>query len=162
MEWVILGFLALAWLISPIILLVALIVARSRLNELRQRSVARSTPEPPTETAPVAAMPVLDGGHRYALADLENLLLLRLELQRLVDTDVLPAQQCRQLSDDLDRLWERHLRKGGVSPDSGVWRLRRTMAWNLLVQGVDTPLGAPPWQPNALTPGPSPASGRGE
>ncbi len=162
MEWMILGFLALAWLISPIILLVALIVARSRLNELRQRSVARSTPEPPTETAPVAAMPVLDGGHRYALADLENLLLLRLELQRLVDTDVLPEQQCRQLSDDLDRLWERHLRKGGVSPDSGVWRLRRTMAWNLLVQGVDTPLGAPPWQPSALTPGPSLASGRGE
>ncbi len=158
MEWVILGFLALAWLISPIILLIALIIARSQLKDLRQRPVARNFLEPPTETAPVPGAPSLGGlgGGRYAPADLDNLLLLRLELQRLAESGALTGERHRQLSDDLDRLWERHLRKGGVSPDSEVWRLRRTMAWNLLAQGVDTPPGQPPWQPAAPEPSKAP------
>ncbi len=157
-----LGFLALAWLISPIILLIALVVARRQLRELRQRPVARSAPEPPDDSPPLPTTPPLSGGGRYAPADLENLLLLRLELHRLADVGALPEPRHRQLSDDLDRLWERHLRKGGVSPDSEVWRFRRALAWNLLAQGVDTPPGPPPWQPVALTPGLSPAGGREE
>ncbi|MDS4057435.1 MAG: hypothetical protein RKP73_02525, partial [Candidatus Contendobacter sp.] len=162
MEWVMLGFLALAWLISPIILLIALVVARRQVRELRQRSVARSVPEPLHEPLPIHPTPSLGGGGRYGPADLENLLLLRLELRRLVDAGALEPERHRQLSDDLDRLWERHLRKGGVSPDGEAWRLRRMLAWSLLAQGVETPPGPPPWQPATLTPGPSPASGRGE
>jgi hypothetical protein len=166
-----LGFLALAWLISPIILLIALVVARRQVRELRQRPVTRSVPEPPDDAPPLPATSPLGGGGRYAPADLENLLLLRLELQRLADAGALEPERHRQLSDDLDRLWKRHLRQGGVSPDDAVWRLRRALAWNLLAQGVETPPGPPPWQPAApesakapvaLTPSPSPASGRGE
>ena len=77
MEWAILGFLALAWLISPIILLIAVIVARRQVRELRRRPVARSVPESPGESLPVRTASVSGGGH-YALAELENLLLLRL------------------------------------------------------------------------------------
>ena len=149
--WAILGFLALAWLIAPIILLIALIVARREVRALRQRPAARSVPESPDESPPIATAPVLGGG-RYALADLENLLLLRLELQRLAEAGVLAQERCRQLSDDLDRLWEQHLRRGGVSSNSETWQRRRALAWNLLAQGVETPPGAPPWQPAVLTP----------
>lgn len=165
-----LGMLAVAWLISPIILLVALVVARRQVRELRERPVARRVPESPVEPPPVRSASMLGGG-RYAPADLENLLLLRLELQRLAGTGALPEERHRQLSDELDRLWERHLRRGGVAPESEVWRLRRALAWNLLARESDTPPGPPPWQPAApepfkapaaLTPGPSPASGRGE
>ncbi|MDG4594945.1 MAG: hypothetical protein P9F75_04505 [Candidatus Contendobacter sp.] len=162
MEWVMLGFLALAWLISPIILLIALVVARRQARELRRQLVTRSVPEPSHKPPPVHSTPSLSGGGRYGPADLENLLLLRLELRRLAEAGTLEGERHRQLSNDLDRLWERHLRKGGVSPDGEAWRLRRTMAWNLLAQGVETPPGPPPWQPATLTPGPAPASGRGE
>ena len=160
-----LGMLAVAWLISPIVLLVALVVARRQVRELRQQPVARSVPEPPVEPPPIRAAPALGGSGRYAPADLENLLLLRLELQRLADAGTLDQERHRQLSDDLDRLWERHLRRGGVALDSEVWRLRRTMAWNLLARESDTPPGPPPWQPAALTPSsqeaPSPLVGEG-
>ena len=163
MEWAILGFLALAWLISPIILLIAVIVARRQVRELRRRPVARSVPESPGESLPVRTASVSGGGH-YALADLENLLLLRLELQRRAEAGALAQERYRQLSDELDRLWERHLRRGGVSPNTEAWRLRRALAWNLLAQGVDTPPGAPPWQPAAPTSSvkaPSPRVGEG-
>ncbi len=163
MEWALLGMLALAWLISPIILLIALIIARRQVREPRQRPVARNVPESPMESRSVHSTPVLGGG-RYVPADLENLLLLRLELQRLADAGALEQERHRQLSDDLDRLWEQHLRKGGVAPDSEVWRLRRALAWNLLAQGVETPPGAPPWQPAASAlsvKAPSPLVGEG-
>ena len=164
MEWgVILGFLALAWLISPIILLIALIVARRQVRELRQQPVARSAPA--SLIAPPPVRPELVGGSgHYALADLENLLLLRLELQRLADAGVLEQERHRQLSDELDQLWEQHLRRGGMAPNSEAWRLRRAMAWNLLARESDTAPGAPPWQPAALTPSvkaPSPLAGEG-
>lgn len=157
MEWVILGFLALAWLISPIILLIALIVARRQARNLRQRLATQSVPEPPDAFSPVSTASLLGSGGRYALADLENLLLLRLELQRLVKTDDLPKDRYQDLDCALDQLWEQHLRRGGMAPDSEAWRLRRALAWNLLAQGMDTPPGLPPWQRAAITPAPAPA-----
>ena len=164
MEWVLLGMLALAWLISPIILSIALIIARRQVRELRQRPATWNTPEPPAESPLVRPAPGVGGSGRYPPADLENLLLLRLELQQLADAGALEQERHQRLSDQLDRLWDQHLRKGGVAPDSEVWRLRRTMAWNLLAQGMETPPGAPPWQPAALTPSvkaPSPRVGEG-
>ena len=161
MEWAILGFVALVWLISPIILLIALIVARRQIRDLRERPFARSIPESSDQPPPVPIAPVLGGGH-YAPADLENLALLRLELQRLADAGVLLERRQRELGEDLDRLWERHLRRGGLSPDSEAWRLRRALAWNLLAQDADMPPGPPPWQSATLTPSikaPSPLVG---
>ncbi len=156
MEWVvILGFLVLAWLISPIILLIALIVARRRLRDLRL-----SPPNPPCpplanrggEAAPTPSVPVMGSNRRYAPADLENLLLLRLELQRLRDSDAVTGERFQQLTDHLDRLWARHLRESGAQPDQQVWQERRAAAWNLLAQGSNAPLGSPPWQPAVLNP----------
>ena len=163
MEWVILGFLALAWLISPIILLIALIVARRQVRELRQQPAVRDITTSPVESPPIRPVPVGERG-RFPPADLENLLLLRLELQRLADAGALPEQRHRQLSENLDRLWEQHLRKGGVAPESETWRIRRTLAWNRLAQELDAPLGSPPWQPAAPTPSvkaPSPLAEEG-
>lgn len=39
-AWIFLGLLVLAWLISPIILMIALVVARRQLHELRQQTPA--------------------------------------------------------------------------------------------------------------------------
>ena len=151
MEWVvILGFLALAWLISPFILLIALIVARRRLRDLRL-----SPPNPPCPPLPKGGgetAPMLGGNRRYAPADLENLLLLRLELQRLRESDAVTGERFQQLTEHLDRLWARHLRESGAQPDQRVWQERRAAAWNLLAQGSDAPLGSPPWQPAMLNP----------
>ncbi len=88
-------------------------------------------------------------GKRHDIRVLENLWLLRLELQRLADAGLLERERHRQLSDELDRILERYLRRCGVSPMSKAWWLRRTRGWNLLVQGTDVPLGPPPWQPAA-------------
>jgi len=157
MEWVILGFLALVWLMSPIILLAALVVARRRVRELQQRPVARSVAEP--SSLPGVAAPIMSSGPRYALADLENLLLLRLELQRLADSGDLPEARWRRLSDELDRRWQQHLRAGGASPDDAAWRARRALAWNLLARESAAPPGPPPWATvEVAAPTPHPAS----
>ena len=150
MDWMLLGMLALAWLISPVFLLVALIVARRRLRELRERGVtadgAPSAPPPRYETPPTLPAPVLGGERRYTFGELENLSLLQLELRRLARAGELAEERHRQLSDEAHRLWERHLRGGGLSPGDDVWRLRRAMGWNLLVQASESPPGPPPWQ----------------
>ncbi|CDH44654.1 hypothetical protein [Candidatus Contendibacter odensensis] len=149
MEWVILGVLVLAWLISPIILLIALIIARRQLHDLRQQPVGRRPDRRLEQIAPIPPAPMLSGNHRYAPADLENLLLLQLELQRLRESDAVTGKRFQQLADHLNRLWIQHLREGGAQPENSIWQQRRTVAWNLLAQGSDTPLGLPPWQPAA-------------
>ena len=147
MEWVFLGVLALAWLISPIILLIALIIARSQLRDLRQQPGSRGADQRLDHpAAPIPPTPMLGGNCRYAPADLENLLLLRLDLQRLRESGAVAEERFQQLADDLDRLWIQHLRAGGAQPENGIWQSRRAVAWNLLAQGSDAPLGSPPWQ----------------
>ena len=150
MDWMFLITLAVLWLVSPIILLIALVVTRHRLKEARQRLAGRPPGEP---AAPVSAgwsaapPPVFGGGRHIAPADLENLLLLRLELQRLFQAGVLTEDRRQQLTDALDDLWARHLREGGVQANNPVWQRRRAVAWSLLAQAADRPLGPPPWQP---------------
>ncbi|MCC9000132.1 MAG: hypothetical protein LM522_11680, partial [Candidatus Contendobacter sp.] len=145
MEWVMLGVLALAWLISPILLLIALIIARRQLRDLRQQSPGRGTDQRLDQAAPTPPAPILGGNRRYAPADLENLLLLQLELQRLRESGAVTQDRFQQLTDALDQLWLHHLREGGAPPESSVWEYRRAVAWNLLAQGSDAPLGSPPW-----------------
>jgi hypothetical protein len=152
-AWIFLGLLVLAWLISPIILVIALIVARRQLHGLRQRPSGPHGAELPTRTHPPPSPSVtLGGARRLVLADLENLALLRLELQRHRDSGDLAEDQCHRWVDDLDRLWAQHLRETGAVPESEVWRRRRALAWNLLARGSDAPLGAPPWQSVAAEP----------
>lgn len=162
MDWTFLIAVAVLWLASPIILLIALVVSRYRLKDLRQQlAVARPVDQPLPQTPPVTASPLVGGDRRLAPVDLENLLLLRLELQRLVGTGALTEERFQLLMGELDRLWTRHLATGGARPDDGVWQRRRALAWNLLARWAEEPLGPPPWQPAALSPGPSP-TGRGE
>ncbi|MDG4583100.1 MAG: hypothetical protein P9E67_03275, partial [Candidatus Competibacter sp.] len=147
--------LAVLWLVSPIVLLIALVVTRYRLKEARQRLADR----PPGEQSASVSLgrsgtppPVIGGGRYFAPADLENSLLLRLELRRLVETGALTAERGQQLTDALDGVWVRHLREGGASPDGSIWQRRRAEAWNLLTQALDAPLGPPPWQPPTPAP----------
>ncbi|HRX62520.1 MAG TPA: hypothetical protein P5260_15090 [Candidatus Competibacter sp.] len=154
MEWTFLILVAVLWLVSPIILLIALIIARRQIQVLRDRLASQPEREAPPSvpiSMPVGAG-VVGGGSRYAPIDLENLLLLRLELQRLLDAGDLTEDRHRQLIGELDRLWERHLRNGGAQPATEVWQHRRALAWGLLAQGVENPLGPPPWLPAATKP----------
>ncbi|QQS54896.1 MAG: hypothetical protein IPM89_03390 [Candidatus Competibacteraceae bacterium] len=149
--------LAVLWLVSPIILLIALVVTRHRLKEARQRLAGRAPGEPAASVSAGRSgvpPPMVGGGRHIAPADLENLLLLRLELQRLPEAGTLTEERREQLTDALDGVWARHLREGGVQADGPVWRGRRAEAWSLLAQALDTPLGPPPWQPAISEPVP--------
>ena len=99
MDWTLLIALAVLWLVSPIILLIALIVTRHRLKDARQRLADR----PPGRTGRVdvdrpdqVPPPMIGGDRSLAPADLENLLLLRLELQRLLELNALTEERHRQ------------------------------------------------------------------
>ena len=162
-AWIFLGLLVLAWLISPIILVIALVVARRQLHELRQQTPASRGAGFPAQAHPPPSPPslTLGGSRRFAPTDLENLALLRLELQRHRDSGDLAEDQFRRWTDDLDRLWAQHLGEIGTVPDSEAWRRRRALAWNLFARSSDAPLGAPPWQPvvaESLSPPAVPAS----
>lgn len=102
MELVFLIVLLGAWLISPIILLIALVIARRQVRLLRDGLAEPSRPieaSPPLERSP----PILDlagGDSRYGPVDMENLVLLRLELNRLLDSGALASAQHQQLARD--------------------------------------------------------------
>jgi hypothetical protein len=156
MDWTFLIAVAVLWLVSPIILLIALLISRHRIKELRQRlAVSRPIEQSPPGTPSVMAPPMVGGERRCAPVDLENLLLLRLELQGLVETKVLTEDRRQLLVGELDRLWARHLSETGARPENSVWQRRRALAWSLLARWADSPLGPPPWQPAVLAPGPS-------
>jgi hypothetical protein len=154
MDWTFLILVAVLWLVSPVILLIALIVARRQVRVVREQLASQRTGEPPTTA--VHATPLgtgmVGGNSRYAPVDLENLLLLRLELQRLAGSGDLTEDRHRQLAGELDRLWEQHLHEGGARPGSEVWLRRRALAWSLLAQSFENPPGPPPWLPAAPKP----------
>lgn len=149
MEFVFLIVVFGAWLLSPIILLIALVIARRQIRLLRDGSADRPAQ---TEALPAlerSAEP-FDLAHspvRYGPVDMENLVLLRLELNRLVDSGALASVKHQQLVGELDRLWQRHLQEKGVQADDDQWRQRRLAAWRLLAQGAQTPPGLAPWSP---------------
>ena len=64
----------------------------------------------PPSSSPISSLPPpqLGSGRQQALVDLENLLLLRLELQRQLEAGVLTAERHRQLIDELDEAWSQH------------------------------------------------------
>ncbi|MGB2971122.1 MAG: hypothetical protein WBD29_01980, partial [Candidatus Competibacter sp.] len=148
MDWTFLLLLAGLWLLSPIILLIALIVARHQVRMLRGRlavtqGASASVLAPSEPAPPIVAM--AGDQSRYASIDLENLTLLRLELQRLLDSGELSEGRHRQLADELDRLWENHLGAGGAQPGNELWQRRRALGWLLLAQAAADPPGPPPW-----------------
>ena len=147
MDWTFFITIAVLWLLSPLILLVALIVARRQVRMLRERLASRLESEPPlTVSSPVSHVGGMGANNaRYAPADLENLLLLRMELEKLLEAGELPKNRHQQLVSQLDLLWERHLREGGAWPGNEVWEQRRALAWRLLGQALENPPGSPPW-----------------
>ena len=159
MEWTLLVLVAALWLLSPFVLLIVLIVTRQQLRQARLRLAAN----PPTEaqggsgvrTAP--ALSVSGGNARCAPADLENLLLLRLELQRLLESGALSPERGQRLNAELDRAGLQHLDAGGIGLDSALWQQRRALAWSLLGQMAEHPLGPAPWLPVVPVPVPVPA-----
>jgi hypothetical protein len=76
-------------------------------------------------------------------SDLADLVLLKLELQRL-DYD---SEQQAELNQRIDALLTRYFADLNALPDNALWQKRRAAAWDLLNQYSDTPLGLPPWQP---------------
>ncbi|HCK81781.1 MAG TPA: hypothetical protein PK880_08665 [Candidatus Competibacter sp.] len=147
MDWTFLLLLAGLWLLSPIILLIALVIARHQVRMLRGRlavtpGASASVPGP---SDPPPSLATAGGQSRYAAMDLENLTLLRLELQRLLDAGELSEDRHRQLADELDRLWENHLGAGGAEPGNELWQRRRALGWLLLAQAAANPPGPPPW-----------------
>ncbi|MBL8260316.1 MAG: hypothetical protein JNM60_10945 [Candidatus Competibacteraceae bacterium] len=172
------------WMISPVVLFIALMMAQRRIRALRERlmeqaanSLIPASAEPAGDgpAGPVRAdagaeppLPVMRGrDSRFAPVDLENLALLRLELQRLAQAGELDPDRHRRLTAELERLWEDHLQAGGARPDNEFWRRRRVSAWRLLAQAAQSPPGPPPWQPAAQMPPPpaaqlTPAIGESE
>ena len=143
MQMTFLILLAGTWLVSPILLLIALAVTRRRLAEARRQATSRQVQ---TGTPPV--QPLAQTGDlrdRLAPVDLDDLLLLRKELTRQAANGRLSAERLQELTDQLDRLHERHLGSGGAVPDSPDWQRRRTRAWNLLARSMDNPPGPAPW-----------------
>ncbi|WP_295402455.1 hypothetical protein [uncultured Thiocystis sp.] len=151
MVWTLLITTAGLWLVAPVILLIALIVTQRRLKEVRQRLAAAQRLTP----AGAAGGGASGGHHRYAPDDLDNLLLLRQELDRLADAGELTRERHRPLTGELDRVLAHHLRAGGATPDSRDWHTRRALAWSLLTQSMETPPGPPPWQRAEPEPAPS-------
>jgi hypothetical protein len=146
--WMLLLVAAFAWLIAPIILFIALIVTRGKLKSLQAQA---RTPAPDVPgSLPTAELSA--GGQRQALIDLENLVLLRLELQRQVQAENLDETRHRQLSEQIDGIWGRHLVAAQATPNSETWQRRRQIAWNLLARLAIEPPGAPPWQSAPSTP----------
>lgn len=160
MEWTLLVLVAALWLLSPFILLIVLIVTRRQLRQARLRLDANPSTDaqggPGMRTAP--ALSVSGGNARCAPADLENLLLLRLELQRLLESGALSLERGQSLNAELDRVGLRHLDAGGIGPDNALWQQRRALAWSLFGQMAERPLGPAPWLSVVPVPAPAPAS----
>ncbi len=144
MEWTLLIAVGGAWLISPVILLIALLVTKNRLDRARER-LASSRPVMPASGGGFSFPSTGSAGNRFAPVDLDNLLLLRQELRRLSVTGALSRERYRALTAELDRLLARHLSTGGAEPETEEWRRRRAEAWGLLTQSMESPPGPPPW-----------------
>ncbi|MBK1720263.1 hypothetical protein, partial [Thiocystis violacea] len=151
MEWTLLLTLGGAWLISPVILLIALLGARSQLAQARQRLAAWR----PGQSNPAGPGPFVSSGgsgERFAPVDLDGLLLLRQEFERLRAAGELSEARAQTLTAALDQRLLRHLSASGVAPETDEWRRRRAEAWQLLTRSMDSPPGPPPWiQPAAAT-----------
>jgi len=142
--WVFLGLVLFVWLISPIILLIALLVTRNKLKQFRIEEATQ--PVADQKPTPIPAMHIAAGNH-YSAVDLENFILLHLELRRQAQAETLTAAQYAALTEQLDTLWSRYLAGIQLSPDSANWRERRRAAWNHFADLTDQPPGPPPWQP---------------
>ncbi len=132
--WVVIGVL---WLVSPLVLLIALIVARRQLKQMRQERYSDIN-GPSSEL-------VSGIGSQFALVDLDRLLLLRLELNQQLKKQGLSEAEYVTLSTELDDLWRHHLQQSGLKAEGLAWCSERDQAWALLIQHRGKP-GLPPWR----------------
>ena len=83
---------------------------------------------------------------------LHDLLLLRLELNRIKTEGQIDPARHEALCGKLDQLWTYHLARLKVYPQDEVWNERRGMAWAVLQEFSGLPLGPPPWSGQAPPP----------
>ncbi|MFM8333666.1 MAG: hypothetical protein ACKN9T_18460, partial [Candidatus Methylumidiphilus sp.] len=76
---------------------------------------------------------------------LHDLLVLRLELNRLLAAGHLPPERHAKLTGKIDQLWAFHLSRFGVNAEDALWRERREVGWEVLGEFSGLPLGLPPW-----------------
>jgi hypothetical protein len=130
------------WMISPIVLGVALLISRRK----RRRAEAATAEH---ETAAAGPARPGDGVGELAPRDVTSLLLLQLELRQQVAAGGLDGDEHEGLARSLDAVWARQLERAGFEPDSGKWRSRRDEAWNVFVRQQGEPPGQPPWRSGA-------------
>jgi len=82
---------------------------------------------------------------------LHDLILLRLELNRLRAAGKLETARYEDLCGKLDQLWSFHIAKIGVITLDATWIERRETAWKVLESFSSLPLGIPPWDGQAQT-----------
>ncbi len=132
------GIIVLAggWLLSPIVLLIAWLVTRSKLNKLREeRGITL------VQHAKQSARPGAD----LSIRDMDNLVLLRLQFSRQLEDGTLEQDRYDKLCLDLDELWDLHLRGLLAHASDYEWDQRLEAAWKLLVSRQDEPPGTAPW-----------------
>ena len=78
--------------------------------------------------------------------DLADLVLLRLELQRLSELELIDAEKQVEINAICDALCQRYLADLSAVQDNALWHKHRESAWDLLNNYADTPLGQPPWR----------------
>ena len=122
------------WLLSPLVLLIALIVARRKLKRLQRDAAITDDAET-----------LIGDSFQLTPDDLDRLLLLQLELRHQLKEKALTETEYAGLIGYLEILWSRHLTQSGLTPEAPTWQRERDQAWRLLAHygGISEP---PPWQ----------------
>ncbi len=76
----------------------------------------------------------------------QNLIVLRLDLQRMISVDDVEGEDSQHLLDRIDQLLADHLRKTGLEPNGKSWVERRDSGWRMLIAHGYIPHGSAPWQ----------------
>lgn len=87
-----------------------------------------------------------DANRQLKSGDLADLTILRLEIDRLRQQDVLSTSQAEAYRHRIDGVITQYLAECAAEPDNRLWWERREKAWSLLERYADIDLGPPPWQ----------------
>lgn len=141
---------AIAWLVAPVVLGIALIVSRSNARRRTEalQHVLDTQAQPNTDTVAVP------GEDRWLASlgvhDIKSLLVLGVELQRCRQRGELDAERYAELRTGWEAICSEQLRLSGLEPDSDEWHQRRDDAWRLFVEQQTQPPGLAPWRQDTL------------
>lgn len=137
--------IVIAWLVSPIILLILLIVQRNARSPRNNLQAEITTPKPAATPTPDVAQ-TSSGLGQLSVRDVTSLKLLELELKRLHGAGTIDDDAYQTLTTSFDEVWAQHLGHAGFQPDTGKWHSRRDEAWNVFVRELPQPPGLAPWR----------------